>query len=399
MKEAILVLNAGSSSIKFAAYTVTATSADECLYEGTATGLDESCARFKFNDRRTARQTEYEVAAADHGQALQVILDWSVQEATDLDFVAVGHRVVHGGSLFRQPVRVDEAVLAQLKALVPLAPLHQPHALLAIEALMSQRPELPQVACFDTAFHASMPWQEQHFALPRELFQQGVRRYGFHGLSYEYIARILPQHLGEVAQGKVVVAHLGHGASMCALTNLQSVATTMSFTPLDGLPMGTRSGAIDPAVVLYLLASGMSADDISDLLHHRSGLLGLSGRSADMRALLASDVDAARKAVDYFCYKAVRELGSLAAALGGLDALVFTGGIGEHAAPVRQKICQAAAWLGIDLDNQANQQDALHISQEGGRVSVWVVPTDEEQIIGWHTRAMISAPHGHAERS
>jgi acetate kinase len=397
MKEAILVLNAGSSSIKFAVYTLTATAADECLYEGTVSGLDESSACFSIKDHRTAQQTEYEIAAADHEQALQILLDWSVQEVMDLDFVAVGHRVVHGGSVFLQPVRVDEAVLAQLKELVPLAPLHQPHALLAIEALMSQRPELTQVACFDTAFHASMPWQEQQFALPRELFQQGVRRYGFHGLSYEHIARILPQHLGEAALGKVVVAHLGHGASMCAIKNLQSLATTMSFTPLDGLPMGTRSGSIDPAIVLYLLACGMSADGISDLLHHRSGLLGLSGFSGDMRALLASDEDAAGEAVDYFCYRAVRELGSLAAALGGLDALVFTGGIGEHAAPVRQKICQAAAWLGIDIDNEANQQDALRISHEGGSVSVWVLPTDEEQIIGRHTRAVISSSHGHAE--
>jgi acetate kinase len=389
MKDTILTLNSGSSSIKFAVFAVTATAADECLYEGAVTDLGESRARFSIKDHRTAQQTRHEVTAVDHGQALQNILDWLEQEAADLDFVAAGHRVVHGGSLFRQPVRVDEAVLARLKTLIALAPLHQPHALLAMEALMAQRPELRQVACFDTAFHASMPWQEQMFALPRELFQQGVRRYGFHGLSYEYIARILPQYLGEAAQGKVVVAHLGHGASMCALTNLQSVATTMSFTPLDGLPMGTRSGSIDPAIVLYLLAGGMTGEAISDLLHHQSGLRGVSGISADMRALLASDDVAAKEAVDYFCYRINRELGSLAAALGGLDALVFTGGIGEHSAIVRDKICQFASWLGVELDSEANQANTPRISTNNSRVPVWVIPADEEQVIARHTARLL----------
>jgi len=236
------------------------------------------------------------------------------------------------------------------------------------------------------------PW-EQLFALPRSLAQQGIRRYGFHGLSYEYITSILPVHLGEVANGKVVIAHLGHGVSMCAVKNRQSIATTMSFTPLDGLPMGKRSGAIDPAVVLYLLERGMTTDEISDLLNHQSGLLGLSGISDDMRTLLASADPDAAEAVDYFCYRISRELGSLTAALGGLDVLVFTGGIGEHAAPVRARIGEAAAWLGLEIDPQANQANALHISSANSKISVWVIPTEEELMIARHTATLIAAEH------
>jgi acetate kinase len=269
--------------------------------------------------------------------------------------------------------------------------LHQPHALEAIEAMLEQQSQLPQVACFDTAFHASMPRHEQHFALPSEYEQLGVRRYGFHGLSYEYIASVLPDYLGECANGKVVIAHLGHGVSMSALRNRRSIATTMSFTPLDGLPMGKRSGAIDPAIVLYLLSRGMTPDEVSDLLHHQSGLLGMSGISDDMQVLLASPRAEAAEAVDYFCYRVVRELGSLTAVLAGLDALVFTGGIGEHALQVRQQVCDAAAWLGIALDPAANQANAIQISLPQSKVVVLALPTDEEQVIARQTLSMLHA--------
>jgi acetate kinase len=298
---------------------------------------------------------------------------------------------VHGGSRYNTAVRIDAQVLEELKALIVLAPLHQPHALHAIEALQAQQPQLSHVACFDTAFHASMPRHEQRFALPGRLEQQGIKRYGFHGLSYEYIVGVLPDYLGERADGKVVIAHLGHGVSMCALRQRRSIATTMSFTPLDGLPMGRRCGAIDPAVVLYLLRSGMPEQEISHLLHHQSGLLGLSDVSDDMQTLLASAQSSAKEAVDYFCYRISRELGSLAAALQGLDALVFTGGIGEHAAPVRARICDAAAWLGVAIDESANAANATDINAAGSRVAVRVIPTDEEYIIAQHTLATIAA--------
>lgn len=388
MKDAILIINAGSSSIKFAVFAATAGAAGERLFAGSVSGIGGKQGRFTIDAAPAAQDPgskpdPHEVA--DHGQALRIILNWLQHETGNLRFIAAGHRVVHGGADFCQPVRVNGTVLARLKALIPLAPLHQPYALQAMEVLLAQRPHIPQVACFDTAFHAHVPWQEQRFALPRALQQEGIRRYGFHGLSYEYIVSVLPLHLGQMAYGKVVIAHLGHGVSMCAVNNGQSIATTMSFTPLDGLPMGTRSGAIDPAVVLYLLARGMSSDAIADLLHHQSGLQGLSGISGDMRILLASSAVEAAEAVEYFCYRISRELGSLAAALGGLDALVFTGGIGEHAAPVRAKVCQASTWLGINIDPEANQANALQISAAGGKVSVWVMRTDEEEVIARHT--------------
>ncbi|HID68508.1 MAG TPA: acetate/propionate family kinase, partial [Roseibacterium sp.] len=322
--------------------------------------------------------------------ALQHILNWLEQLPSQYHVIAVGHRVVHGGMYFSQPRLVDTSILTRLRALIPLAPLHQPQALRAIDHLLSLRPRLAQTVCFDTAFHASMPMTEQLFALPRELAAQGIRRYGFHGLSYEYIASVLPDHLGERAEGRVVVAHLGHGVSLCAMHQRKSVATTMSFTPLDGLPMASRCGAIDAAVVLYLLRErGMTVDEVSDLLHHQSGLLGLSGISGDMRTLLASNSQHAAEAIALFIQRVHRELGSLAAALGGLDALVFTGGIGEHAAPVRAAICNAAAWLGIVLDENANCVHAGRISTDDSRVSVWVIPTDEEQLIARHTASLL----------
>lgn len=393
MNDVILVINAGSSSIKFAVFAQAVPMNDQSrLCSGSISGIGSGIGgQASFTTTQTNNNpSETSVIAGSHAQALHVFLEWFKKASGDWRLVAVGHRVVHGGSIFSHAVRIDENVLEQLKALIVLAPLHQPHALQAIEALMTQYPQLPQVACFDTAFHTTMPMREQRFALPQSLAEQGIRRYGFHGLSYDYINGVLPNHLGDAAKGKVVIAHLGHGVSMCAVKDGQSLATTMSFTPLDGLPMGTRSGAIDPAVVLHLLQQGMTADDISDLLHHQSGLLGLSGISGDMRELLASEEPAAAEAVDYFCYRIGRELGSLAAALGGLDALVFTGGIGEHAAPVRASICQMSTWFGLDIDAEANGKNALRISTDRSKVSVWVIPTDEEQVIAQSAAAILS---------
>lgn len=393
MNDALLVINTGSSSIKYAVFTYIADNKLCRLYSGAVDGIGEQTS-FAATSHKSGQNEHDEVKidslhAKNHSQALQHILNWLEQEVSDLEFVAIGHRVVHGGTTFSQAIRIDHSVLNQLKKLIALAPLHQPHALEAIEVLIAQRPHMPQVACFDTAFHTSMPKREQQFALPQSLTDQGIRRFGFHGLSYEYIASVLPTHLGETANCKVVIAHLGHGVSMCALQDRKSVATTMSFTPLDGLPMGTRSGSIDPAVVLYLLERGMTGNEISDLLHHHSGLLGLSGISGDIRTLLSSPTPGATEAVDFFCYRISRELGSLTAALGGLDAVVFTGGIGEHAALVRAKICRDSAWLGIAINEEANQANTLQISTDASKVSVWVIPTDEEQMIARHTLATI----------
>jgi len=285
------------------------------------------------------------------------------------------------------PVRIDEAVLAEIRRLIPLAPLHQPHNLLAIEALTRLHPALPQVACFDTAFHHGQPAVATTFALPRSLTDEGVRRYGFHGLSYEYIAGVLPEVTGaQIADGRVVVAHLGSGASLCALHGRRSIATTMGFTALDGLPMSERCGSLDPGVVLYLIEQkGMGASEVTNMLYHESGLLGVSALSGDMRTLLASRDPHAAEAIELFVYRISREIGSLAAALGGIDALVFTAGIGEHAAQVRQRVCNAAAWLGVELDEAANRAAGPRLTREGSKISVWVVPTNEDLMIARHT--------------
>ena len=313
-----------------------------------------------------------------------------MEKEVGVNWVAAGHRVVHGGTRYTHAVRIDAQVIDELTALTALAPQHQPHALRAIKAIAENYPHLPQVACFDTAFHATMPWYAQQFALPGDCRDRGIRRYGFHGLSYEYICQVLPTYTGDNANGKVVIAHLGHGASMCAVKNSKSVATTMSFTPLDGLPMGTRCGALDPAVVLYLLHTGASVSEVSDILHHQSGLLGISGISDDMQLLLQSSEPGAVNAVEYFCYRVTCELGALVAALGGLDILVFTGGIGEHAFAVRQRICQAVAWLGVDIDVDANRANATQISSTQSKVAVWVIPANEALLIAQHTAMTIS---------
>jgi len=388
VSDAILVLNAGSSSIKFALFPAHGRPArEQCLCEGQCEGIGHRV-RFTAADNVGSKLIDQQLAeGATHEDVLAALLRWLEGHFRDHRLIAAGHRVVHGGSLYTGPVRIDAAVIAELRRLIPLAPLHQPHHLAAIAALSKLHPALPQIACFDTAFHHTAPEVATTFALPRRLTEEGIRRYGFHGLSYEYIASILPEVVGSsAAEGGVVVAHLGSGASMCALKERRSVATTMGFTALDGLPMSRRCGNLDPGVVLYLIEEkGMAVQAVSDLLYHSSGLLGVSGVSDDMRALLASKDPHAADAVALFAYRISRELGSLAAAIGGLDALVFTAGIGEHAPEIRRRVCEQAAWLGVRLDEAANAAGGPEITMTGGRPSAWVIPTDEDLMIARHT--------------
>jgi acetate kinase len=393
--EAILVLNAGSSSLKFSVFLDRAGTAPQLALRGQIEGI-LTTPSFIARDANGATLAQSELGAAirpGHEGAAAFLLDWIEQRLGRQRLVAAGHRVVHGGTAFSAPVRVNPAVIDALERLVPLAPLHQPHNLAAIRAVAARAPELAQVACFDTAFHAAQPPLAQAFALPRRLTDAGIRRYGFHGLSYEYIAHMLPSIDMRAASGRTVVAHLGNGASMCALLAGKSAASTMGFTALDGLPMGTRCGAIDPGVLLHLLDHhGMDARGLEKLLYHESGLLGVSGISSDMRSLLASRDAHAAEAVDLFVYRIVRELGSLAAALGGLDALVFTAGIGENTPLIRARVCSAAAWLGIELDESANAGGGPCISRAGSPASAWVLPTNEELMIALHTRAALAVP-------
>jgi acetate kinase len=396
MREPILVINAGSSSCKFSMYETAADRSLSVGAHGQVEGIGElgnTAARIEVADGDGRKLTDKPIAATDHAGALAAIHDWFGEHiGSEGGFSGVGHRVVHGGMAYAQPVLINAAVLAALDKLVPLAPLHQPHNIAAVRAVSAIAPQLPQVACFDTAFHRAQSVLAQQFALPRALTAQGVRRYGFHGLSYEYIVSALPQLAPECAHGKVIVAHLGNGASMCAIEAGRSVATTMSFTPLDGLPMGTRTGSLDPGVILYFLQhEGMNAAQIEQLLYERSGLLGVSGLSSDMRTLLASALPAAKEAVDLFVYRIGRELGSLAAALHGLDAVVFTGGIGENAAEIRARVCNDAQWLGLTLDDRANASGSPRISGRAARVSAWVIPTDENLMIARHTRRLLDA--------
>ncbi len=390
MSRAILTINAGSSSIKFALYALDGTLARHPDLSGQIDGLG-AAARLLAKDAGGERVADNALPAGiGHAAAFDALLAWLEAHAQDSRrIVAVGHRVVHGGERYSQPVRLDDDAVTALERFVSLAPLHQPHNLNGIKALADRLPGVPQVACFDTAFHRTQPPLAQLFALPRALTAEGVRRYGFHGLSYEYIARVLPEHSAR-ADGRVIVAHLGNGASMCAMHGRKSQATSMGFTAIDGLMMGTRTGALDPGVVLYLMQEkGMDAKGIERLLYKESGLLGVSGISQDMRTLLASDDPHAAEAVDLFCYRIMREIGALAACIGGLDALVFTGGIGEHAGEVRRRVCAGLGWLGIDLDERANGAAATRISRSDSRTEVLVIPTDEEWMIAQHTRDLI----------
>jgi acetate kinase len=328
---------------------------------------------------------------ATHEDALSVLLGWLERHFIDHRPTGAGHRVVHGGPDYTAPVVVNPGVIEDLERLAPLMPLHQLNNLAAIKALAKLHPELLQVACFDTGFHCTQPQVETTYALPRALTKAGIRRYGFHGLSYEYIASVLPEYVGQAAEGKVVVAHLGQGAEMCAMEARRSVATTIGFSSLDGLPMGHRCGTLDPGIVLYLMVEkGMNIDTVTDLLHNRSGLLGVSGLSGDMRILLASNDPHAKEAIQLFVHRIGRELGSLAAALGGLDALVFTGGIGEQATAVREEVCKHAAWLGITLDIHANAIGGPCITSAESRVIACVIPTDEDLMIARHTVRLVT---------
>ncbi|MCX7892218.1 MAG: acetate/propionate family kinase [Burkholderiales bacterium] len=391
MHDAILVLNAGSSSIKFSLFAVRGGELElDC--RGQIEGIYTS-PRFAARDAAGATLSEKawgEGARLGHDGALAHLLEFLRGELADYRLAGVGHRVVHGGLVYTQPVRVDAGVLATLGKFVPLAPLHQPHNLAPIRALLERAPDLAQVATFDTSFHRTNPAIAQRFAIPAELHDAGVQRYGFHGLSYEYIASVLPQFDARAAAGRTVVLHLGNGASMCALAAGRSVASTMGFTALEGLMMGTRSGAIDPGVLLWLMDErGMDARAIERLLYHQSGLLGVSGISSDMRALLASGEPRAKLAVDLYVYRIRREMGSLAAALGGLDAIVFTAGIGENSAEIRARVMAEAAWLGVRANGRANARGGPRISAAKSRVAAWTIPTNEELMIARHTRRVL----------
>lgn len=388
MSRAILVLNAGSSSIKFAIFEVDDSACLRARLLGKVDAIHSA-------PRLTARDPHGAISANEDwsqaGQSVDALMEkvitWIEAQLGDDQLMAVGHRFVHGGARHFRPERVTAQLLADLDRLVPLAPLHQPHNIAAARAIAAMRPDLPQVACFDTAFHRSMPIVATRFALPREYEDTGVRRYGFHGISYEYIATKLREVSPALAKGRVIAAHLGNGASMCAMHDGQSMDTTMGFTALDGLVMGTRCGNIDPGVILYLQQErGLTATQVGDLLYRQSGLLGVSGGVADMRELLASDNPRAQEAIELFVFRAAREIGALTSSLGGLDGLVFTAGIGEHAPAIRAGICARLAWLGVQLDDDANSSNEALISLPQSRVEVRMIPTDEESMIARHTR-------------
>jgi acetate kinase len=386
-----LVLNAGSSSLKFCVFQETGPQAWRLDARGQIEGIRTS-PRFSAKDESGQKidDRSLDSSVRDAATALDELATWLRGRYDGARVVGVGHRVVHGGSHYKAPTLVTPDVIADLKQLIPLAPLHQPYNVAAIEAVAQRLPGVPQVACFDTSFHRGQPAVAELVPLPIELRQNGVQRYGFHGLSYEYIASALPSVAPEIAEGRVIVAHLGSGASMCAMKNRKSVDSTLGFTALDGLCMGTRPGAIDPGVILHLFQTlAMSAKDVEALLYKKSGLVGISGISNDMRDLLESEKPEARLAVDYFVYRAAKEIGALAAVLGGVDGIVFTAGIGENSPEIRRRICEASTWIGLDLDVAANDRKDTRISRYGSRVSAWVIPTNEELMIARHTGVVL----------
>jgi acetate kinase len=385
----LLTLNVGSSSIKFALFDAQALELELSGQVTAIGGQTQFDARAHLDERRFSHDWSDGQPPANHAETIAWLVQWFGEQLAGTTVVAVGHRVVHGGTWFDRPVVVTEQIMAQLRELEPLAPLHQPHNLAGIEAAQAAFADAIHVACFDTAFHCHQPFVKDCFALPRRFYDEGVRRYGFHGLSYEYIAHHLETEFPLQAVGRVVVAHLGNGASMCAMLNGHSIASTMGFSALDGLPMGTRCGQLDPGVLLYLLQQGMTEPELSDLLYKESGLKGISGISNDMRELEGSDALEAKQAIDYFVYRIKRELGALTAALEGLDAVVFTGGIGEHSASVREHVLQGMAWLGVELDEQANRNHETIISTRRSRVLCLRVPTDEETMIAQHTQKLM----------
>jgi acetate kinase len=397
MTDAVLVINAGSSSIKFALYRFAlnkmARTQTHAFLNGKIVNISQCPRLYAFDANGTnlsnnaldvfSEKTTYE-------ELIQWLLDWINAHAQGYKIKGVGHRVVHGGRDFLTAKKLTLSVVTRLKELIPLAPLHQPHNLAAIEAIFNWAPELPQVACFDTNFHHTQPALAQLFALPRKYSDQGIIRYGFHGLSYQYIVSCLPEYLGTLSEGRVIVAHLGNGASMCALKQRKSVATTMGFTALDGLIMGQRCGSLDAGVVIHLLRHyKMSIDEVDHLLNNESGLLGVSGISNNMQVLEQSDDPKAKQAIDLFCYRAARELSSLVSTLNGLDVIVFTAGIGEKSAQVREQICAHLAWLGVTLDLSANRQHNGVISQVDSKIKVLVIPTNEEVVIAQATQKIL----------
>ncbi|MFO1108647.1 MAG: acetate/propionate family kinase [Bradyrhizobium sp.] len=385
MTKAVLTLNAGSSSLKVSLFPL---SGDEPLATGLVDRIGpEGTVKLKSADGGAIAA---EGDLTNHAGAVAATIAGFGARWPDLDLLAVGHRVVHGGASHSAPLLLDETRIAELDGFSPFAPLHQPHNLAGVRAAMASFPGVPQVACFDTAFHRSHPWVNDAFALPREMYDAGVRRYGFHGLSYEYIAGELSRVAPHLAQGRVVVAHLGSGASMCAIQNGRSVASTMGFSALDGLPMGTRCGQLDPGVLLYLMdQKGMTPHEVSDLLYKKSGLLGLSGLSNDMRTLEAAATPEAAQAIDYFVFRCQREIGAMAAALGGIDALIFCGGIGENSRLIRARICERLGWMGIEIDHARNAGNAEIISSDLARATVLVLPTNEELVIARAVREVV----------
>jgi len=392
MQEVILVLNIGSASIKFSLYSVPLL---QSLFSGH---VDISTSDLTITIKDDKQKTIYQETIAEENyqrqqeHALKLVFEWLHQQASFLLVQAVGHRVVHGGEKFSSPKRIDKKVILELKKLIPLAPLHQPYNIAGIKAVLKSRANLFQVACFDTAFHAQESSVARCYALPENISPLAIKSYGFHGLSYQYITEILPK---EIAHQKNIIAHLGNGASLCATENKKSVATTMGFTALDGLPMGTRCGSVDPGVILYLLSIGMNLKDITELLYNQSGLLGVSGISSDMRVLLNSKEPTAKKAIELFVYRTAREIGSLIAALEGLDNLIFTAGIGEKSASIRQLICEKLAWLNIKISLEDNLKNTKNISAKESAIKIWVIPTNEEKVIAeltlnlWRTHLKI----------
>lgn len=390
--KAIVSLNSGSSSIKFAFFTLNDAGMPEHSAGGKIEkiGIAPSLVARRADGTVLVERTWAQGAGLTHAELLKDLFDWAVDHLEGREVMAIGHRVVHGGMRFAAPQLVDASLLDELDALCPLAPLHQPHNLAAIRAIAALAPGLPQIACFDTAFHHDKPEVAARLALPRALHEQGIRRYGFHGLSYEYIAGQLQAIDEELAGGRVIAAHLGNGASLCAMRGGKSIDTTMGFTALDGLMMGTRCGTLDPGVVLHLQTQlGMSADEVHDLLYRKSGLLGVSGLSSDMRTLTADLSSEAQEAVELFVWRAVREFGALTASLGGIDGVVFTAGIGENHADIRRRICERLGWLGLSIDDDANTANALSISGKDSRVKILVIPTDEERMIADHTLSVL----------
>lgn len=398
MHDYALILNAGSSSLKFCVYARPQANDWHLESRGQIEGIGAWPRIFARDaDGRTLIDQTPSTPVDDGAGALEALAVWLRSMYGGGRVLGVGHRVVHGGARYTGPVIVTGQVLAELHGLIPLAPLHQPHNLAAIEAVSERLPGTPQVACFDTSFHRTQSTLAELIALPDEICQAGVRRYGFHGLSYEYIATALPRMAADIARARVIVAHLGNGASLCALRDGKSVDSSLGFTALDGLCMGTRPGGVDPGVILYLFQNlKLSAPEVETILYKKSGLLAISGVSSDMRDLLASSEAKAQLAVDYFVYRAAKEIGALAAVLGGIDGLVFTAGIGENSAEIRRRICESSAWLGIKLDAEANARNALRISVAESRVSVWVIPTNEELMIARHTGLLLGLVAEHA---